>query len=204
MQSYTTSTDTYLFMSQGDREIRRGTVADASKIARTHVASWHETYAGIVPDEMLAALSVSRRTVAWENILRDPSKHENSAVYVKEVGDTIVGFGACGEQRNIDLKNQGYDGEIGSVYVLREFQKRGIGRDIMSALARDLVGRGLHGAALWVLRENTLARRFYEQCAGQMIGEKQDVRGEATLIEVAYGWSDIGMLQERVQCGQSR
>jgi ribosomal protein S18 acetylase RimI-like enzyme len=191
-------------MSQGDREIRRGTVADASKIARTHVASWHETYAGIVPDEMLAALSVSRRTVAWENILRDPSKHENSAVYVKEVGDTIVGFGACGEQRNIDLKNQGYDGEIGSVYVLREFQKRGIGRDIMSALARDLVGRGLHGAALWVLRENTLARRFYEQCAGQMIGEKQDVRGEATLIEVAYGWSDIGMLQERVQCGQSR
>jgi hypothetical protein len=57
---------------------------------------------------------------------------------------------------------------------------------------------------LWVLRENTLARRFYEQCAGQMIGEKQDVRGEATLIEVAYGWSDIGMLQERVQCGQSR
>jgi hypothetical protein len=37
-----------------------------------------------------------------------------------------------------------------------------------------------------------------------MIGEKRDVRGEATLIEVAYGWSDIGMLQERVQRGQSR
>ncbi len=178
-------------------------MADAPKIACTHVASWHETYAGIVPDEMLAALSISRRTVAWENILRDPIKHENSVVYVKETGDAIVGFGACSEQRDIGLKNQGYDGEIGSVYVLREFQKRGIGRDLMSALASDLVGRELHGVALWVLRENTRARRFYEQCAGEIIGEKQDVRGEATLIEVAYGWHDIGMLQERVQRGQS-
>lgn len=186
-------------MSQSDREIRKGTLADASKIACMHVASWHEIYVGIVPDEVLAALSVSRRTVAWENILRDPNKFENSVVYVKEAGDAIVGFGACSEQRDIDLKNQGYGGEIGSVYVLREFQRRGIGRDLMSVLAGDLVGRGLHGVALWVLRDNTPARRFYEQCGGELIGEKQDVRGEAILVEVAYGWSDIGMLQKHVE-----
>lgn len=204
MQAYIQSTDTYLFMSDSDREIRRGTVADAPRIACTHVASWHETYAGIVPEEILAALSVPRRTVAWESILRDPIKYDNSVVYVKDAGDAIAGFGACGEQRDINLANQGYDGEIGSVYVLREFQKRGIGRALMSALASDLVGRGLHGVALWVLRENTPARRFYEQCAGEVIGEKQDVRGEATLIEVAYGWSDIAALQRRMQPGQSR
>jgi len=168
-----------------------------------HVASWHETYAGIVPDEMLAALSVSRRNLLWKNMLRDPNKYENSVVYVKEVGYAIVAFGACSEQRDNDLKNQGYDGEIGSVYVLREFQKQGIGRDLMSALSSDLVGRGLRGVALWVLRENTPARRFYEHCAGELIGEKQDVRGETILVEVAYGWSDIGKLQERVQRGQN-
>jgi ribosomal protein S18 acetylase RimI-like enzyme len=189
------------FMSKGDQEIRRGTVADAPRIASMHVASWLETYAGIIPEEMLAALSASRRTVAWENILRDPIKHDSSVVYVKEVGGAIAGFGACGAQRDVDLSNQGFDGEIGAVYVLQEFQRRGIGRALMGALASDLVDRGLHGVALWVLRENTTARRFYEQCAGEVIGEKRDVRGEAVLIEVAYGWSDIEMLQQRVQPG---
>src|SRR5580700_7187015 len=155
-------------MSQVDRKIRRGTVADAPRIASMHVASWLETYKGIVPEEMLAALSVSRRTVTWENILRDPSKHDNSVVYVQEAADAIVGFGACGEQRDIDLKARGFDGEIGAVYVLQEFQRRGIGRALMSALASDLIGRGLNGVTLWVLRENAAARRFYQRCAGEV------------------------------------
>ena len=164
-----------------------------------HVASWLETYVGIVPEEMLATLSVSHRTVAWESILSNPIKHHQSTVYVAEVGGAIVGFGACGEQRSIDLLDQGLGGEIGSLYVLLEFQRQRIGRRLMSALADDLVGRGLRGVALWVLRDNGTARRFYERCAGELVGERKDVRGDAVLIEVAYGWNDIEILRQRVQ-----
>jgi ribosomal protein S18 acetylase RimI-like enzyme len=167
-----------------------------------HVASWLETYAGFIPEEVLAALSVSHRTAAWESILKDPSAHEHAAVYVNEVGGAIVGFGACGEQRDVDLRKQGFGGEIGAVYVLHKFQRQGIGRGLMSSLASDLVGRGLHGVALWVLRENMTARRFYERCAGEIVGEKKEARGEATLVEVAYGWYDIEKLQQRVRPGR--
>jgi ribosomal protein S18 acetylase RimI-like enzyme len=186
-------------MSYENRTIRKGIVSDAPNIARMHVASWLETYEGIVPDEMLAGLSVPRRTAAWEDILRDPTKHNDSVVYVNEARDTIAGFGACAGQRDLSLRNQGFEGEIGSLYVLRTFQRRGIGRALMSVLASDLLGRGLHGVALWVLQENIPARRFYEQCAGKIIGEKKDVRGETVLIEVAYGWTDIEVLRQRVQ-----
>lgn len=185
-------------MSQDDQQIRRATVADAARIAQMHVESWRETYSGIVPEEILAALSVPRRTLAWESILRDPASNEDSAVYLKEVGCTVAGFGACSEQRDSDLKVRGFDGEIGAIYVLRCFQKQGIGRSLMKELAIDLSERGSRGIALWVLSENARARRFYEKCGGKLIGERKDIRGQVILTEVAYGWRDIEVLQERI------
>jgi hypothetical protein len=38
--------------------LRQATHADAAAPGRLHVTSWHETYAGLLPDAMLAALSV--------------------------------------------------------------------------------------------------------------------------------------------------
>jgi hypothetical protein len=41
-----------------DGSIRIATAADAAAIAITHVESWRETYTGIVPDHVLAGLSI--------------------------------------------------------------------------------------------------------------------------------------------------
>jgi ribosomal protein S18 acetylase RimI-like enzyme len=185
-------------MSQVDQEIRKATVADAPRIAQMHVESWLETYTGIVPDVILAALSVPRRALAWESILREPTMHDGRVVYLKEIGEAVAGFGACSEQRDVDLKGHGFDGEIGAIYVLQRFQRQRIGRALMKALASDLIGRGFRGVALWVLKENARARHFYEKCGGEVIGERKDGRGQVVLTEVAYGWRDIKVLQERI------
>jgi ribosomal protein S18 acetylase RimI-like enzyme len=190
------STEIAYLMSEDDQEIRKATVADAPRIALMHVKSWVETYTGIIPDEILAALSVPRRTLAWENILREPAKHDGSVVYLKEVKQTIAGFGACSQQRDVDLKSQGFDGEIGAIYVLQLFQRQGTGWALMSALSCDLGSRGFRGCALWVLRENAAARHFYEKCGGEVVGERKDIRGQVVLTEVAYGWRDIKVLQQ--------
>jgi ribosomal protein S18 acetylase RimI-like enzyme len=153
---------------------------------------------GITPEEILAGLSVPRRTSAWEDILRDPAKHDGSAVYLKEVGEAIAGFGACSQQRDVDLKARGFDGEIGAIYVLQLFQRQGTGRALISALSCDLGDRGFRGCALWVLQENTPARHFYEKYGGEVVGERKDVRGQVVLTEVAYGWRDIKVLQQCV------
>jgi len=179
-------------MSQDDRHIRRATVADAPRIAQMHVESWLETYTGIVPQEILAALSVPRRTLAWESILRDPVGNDDSVVYLKEIGCVVAAFGACSEQRDSDLKARGFDGEIGAIYVLRCFQKQGIGCSLMKELAIDLSGRGSRGIALWVLKENARARRFYEKCGGELIGERKDVRGAVILTK----WLTVGEISK--------
>jgi hypothetical protein len=61
-------------------------------------------------------------------------------------------------------------------------------------MASDLIGRGFSAAALWVLRENLRARRFYEHLGGKVIGEREDVRDATILIELAYGWPDLKQL----------
>ena len=45
--------------------LRRATMHDARKLDAVHVASWKETYAGILPKDMLAGLSIEARSAAF-------------------------------------------------------------------------------------------------------------------------------------------
>jgi ribosomal protein S18 acetylase RimI-like enzyme len=171
--------------------IRIAIPEDAAELGKMHVASWKETYAGILPDAMLSALSIEGRTAMWDPILREPEKADSTVVHLVEDGGSIVGFGSCGSQRSETLKVKGYDGEIGAIYVLRAFQRQGVGARLMSTMALDLMFRGFNSASLWVLRENAVARAFYERFGGQVVDEREDVRKEATLAEVAYGWANL-------------
>jgi hypothetical protein len=90
-----------------DGSIRTATVADAAAIGSVHVEAWRETYVGIVPDHVLAGLSVDGRAAMWGRILCNPTALNESAAFVAERGGTIVGFGCCGVQRAEMLNAQG-------------------------------------------------------------------------------------------------
>jgi ribosomal protein S18 acetylase RimI-like enzyme len=121
-----------------------------------------------------------------------------TAVYLAERDGSIIGFGSCGSQRTEDLKTQGYDGEFSAIYVFRAFQRQGIGSRLLGKMSLDLLERGFGAAALWMLRENLRARRFYEYHRGQVIAEREDVRDDAVLVELAYGWPDLKKLERMV------
>jgi GNAT superfamily N-acetyltransferase len=100
-----------------------------------------------------------------------------------------VGYGSCGEQRTRLLRDRGFTGEIGELYVLRSAQRRGAGSGLMRAMAGALLGRSHRALSLWVLEKNRDARRFYERLGGTPIAEKRSGPGE-----VAYGWTDLPLL----------
>ncbi|HEY6621788.1 MAG TPA: GNAT family N-acetyltransferase [Steroidobacteraceae bacterium] len=146
--------------------IRAAIPGDAHRLAKMHVTSWHESYTGILPDKILASLSTEARAASWARILQEPPSVRSTAVYLAEHDGAICGFGSCGAQRAENLEDLGYDGEISAIYVLREFQKQGIGTRLFRHMSLDLIRRGFNGAALWVLRDNLGARRFYERYSG--------------------------------------
>jgi GNAT superfamily N-acetyltransferase len=166
--------------------------ADAPVLGALHVASWRASYAGMLPDAMLAELSVEARAAMWGVILGNASA--GATVHVAEEGGQTIGFGCCNPQRDATLATQGFGGEIGAIYVLAASQGKGVGRMLMHRMARTLLDQGLGAAALWVLRDNRVARLFYERLGGVVVGERTEQEYEAVLVEHAYGWRDLRAL----------
>jgi ribosomal protein S18 acetylase RimI-like enzyme len=174
---------------------RLALVADAAAIAGVHVASWRETYPGLLPDRYLAAMDVRDYEDRWARTLHDP--YHRSAVLVVEERGVVVGFASCGRERDGDRR---YDGELYAIYLLREAQGRGHGRALAEAAAASLGLRGMTSMVVWVLRENLRARAFYERLGGQYLRERPLDLGLAIEVpEVSYLWVDTAELRSGVR-----
>jgi ribosomal protein S18 acetylase RimI-like enzyme len=176
---------------------RQAVAEDSAALGALHLASWRETYAGILPEPLLAALSADERAAMWRAVLENPGLFGGGTIFVAEAEHGIVGFGACGAQRDAGLNAQGFDGEIGAVYVLEAHQGAGVGASLMRLMAARLLDQGRTAASLWVLSDNRPARAFYERLGGVPVGEKREEQAGAVLTEVAYGWSDLAGLARR-------
>jgi ribosomal protein S18 acetylase RimI-like enzyme len=171
-------------------KIRPATPADAIDIAYVHVDTWQNAYRGMIPDGYLDNLSLARRGNYWREVLSNPANPSLINVAEDDTGK-VVGFVAGGPPQS---EQPGYEGELYAIYVLKEQQGKGIGRQLVQALARELRERGMRSMLLWVLKDNEPSRQFYEALGGQLAGEQELEIGGATLTEVAYGWPDIALL----------
>lgn len=167
--------------------IRKAAPDDVDGIARVHVETWRTTYTGLMPDEMLASLSVERRADMWRRTLTEYTAQSYVYVAEDENGET-VGFVAGGQERT---GHELYKGEVYAIYVLKSVQGKGVGRELMQFLVQRFLDEGYTSMMLWVLRDNLGSRAFYERMGGEYVAEKTEEFGGATLVEVAYGWSDI-------------
>lgn len=172
--------------------IRRAARGDATAIGRVHVETWQSTYAGLLPDAMLAAMSEVRQSAWWLRALADP--RESRGVFVaddEEMG--VVGFGSCGPVRDPPEGLNGTEkrvGEIYTLYVESDFQNQGLGRGLLDAMFRQLGADGCDTAVLWMLADNP-TRFFYEGLGGSWVGQRTDTMAGRDVDEVAYAWRDL-------------
>jgi GNAT superfamily N-acetyltransferase len=165
--------------------VRVATEQDAGGIAYVHVESWRTTYAGIVPEAYLASLNVAERESQWREWLK-----LDVEVYVAEVEGEIVGFVGGGAIRE---SVEDFDAELFAIYLLREFQGRGIGTALVRTLALSLKTKGFRSMAVWVLEGNS-SGRFYLVSGARRIASKEIEIGGVMLPVVAYGWGDVGAI----------
>jgi hypothetical protein len=55
----------------------------------------------------------------------------------------------------------------------------------------DFVVDGKKSAGLWVLRDNDIARKFYEKFGALPVSERIEHRPEYDRPEVGYAWPDL-------------
>ncbi len=172
--------------------IRIADASDAALLAALHCQTWRETYAGLLPEAILAGLSEARLYRMWRADLYSLSRDRDRAVFIADDGEgTPYGFAIVGKARSRAL---GADAEIEMIYVLRDHQDQGVGRALMAACARHGLARGLFSLGLWVVRANGPARRFYEKLDGEAVTQSSDRMGGFLIPVAGYLWEKPEML----------
>ena len=169
--------------------VRRATAGDAPAIARVRVDSWRSTYRGMIPDAYLDGMKVEASTALWDRVLT--AAPNTACVFVAEHGTDIVGFSAGNRLRE---PKHGFDAELAAVYLRREFQRAGLGRRLVGAVAETQRALAATGLLTWVIAGNKPARAFYEGLGGELIVEQPFQWDGMDLMEAGYGWRDLSAL----------
>lgn len=155
--------------------IRETSPADARAIAEVHVEGWSWGYRGLLPDELIAGLSVEEREARWVEILTGPK--DASACFLAEAqGGRALGFIACGPAADGDVAPPPGAGEVYAVYLREEAKGRGVGAALMATAEEAMRRHGFERAVLWVLEDNVRARAFYERGGWDRDGAKGEHR----------------------------
>lgn len=136
--------------------------AEINGKALVHYRSWHETYEGLVDADYM-------KSVTLEQCTRIAHRWPENIIVAKD-GERVVGFAGYGAYRDETLPGHG---EIFAIYVLREYQGQKAGYQLMNAALERLAA--YRRIAVWVLKGNDHAVRFYERYGFRFDGMESEI-----------------------------
>lgn len=164
---------------------REATILDSTAVARVHVRSWRESFAGIVPQAFLDKMSVEQRTEVFARRFSDTSY----GMYVAEAEESeVIGFADYGEPRDDVI---GYEAELYAIYLLPEYQGRGVGQALFQRVVEALIRSGKKSLYLLAL-EVSPYKSFYEKMGGRVVERRRKELEGVTFDVLVYGWKRIG------------
>ena len=156
--------------------------ADVPAVSRIHAVTWAQTYP-LVRRPPTAAL----RERQWREKLARPEPGW-FALVVQKPGGEIVGFVQGSRYANPDQPD--YGGELGKIYLLRDYQRLGLGRRMMGEAARRFLADGVSSMLLFAAAENPSVA-FYERLGGERLREP-----DGSLSPGNFGWRDLRRLAD--------
>ena len=170
--------------------IREAREEDLFSIAKVQVDCNRSTYSKIMPDKYLDNLSYESKAKEWNEKLFNSKKTE--FMYVAETDNgKIVGFASASLHRTNAL----FEREIHSIYILKEFQRKGIGILLIKAIVIRFTEENVKSMILWTLKDNP-SRIFYETLGGKLVDKRIIDRGGKKLQQIAYAWEDLSCIME--------
>lgn len=163
---------------------------DFAGIALVTVKAWQATFQGILPDTFLAGLTCKEQQQRHQTLFAS----RGVIYFVAKVAGQIVGFASGGPNRShaSDEANELY-----GLYLLPRWQRQGIGRQLLQAVAMQLQVPGRQGLFAWVLADNP-HRHFYQRCGGrEEFVHAIDLAGQPWPV-VGYRWSSAPSSEARI------
>jgi ribosomal protein S18 acetylase RimI-like enzyme len=163
--------------------VRPMRAADCGRVAEIRVRGWRYAYRGLVPQPYLDALSAAED--AGRHRARLGRVDGGTVDLVAEAGGRVVGWASHGPCR--DGGSAAGDAELYALYVDPDHLGTGAGRALLLECVRQGTALGRSRMFLWVLKENTRARRFYERAGFRADGAEEPFEAGGALVpEVRY------------------
>jgi L-amino acid N-acyltransferase YncA len=158
-----------------DLRIREATSDDIPALARLHVTTWNATYAPYG----LKGPSPEVREKQWRAAFarNDPDWF---CLVVERADGNLVGFAQANRS-----DNPAYQGELGKLHLLRDYQRLGLGRRLVGRVARRFLAAGITSMWLFGDARNPSVRAWLAMGARKCDDDPDSGN---------YGWEDIGPL----------
>jgi ribosomal protein S18 acetylase RimI-like enzyme len=163
----------------GEFVLREATTQDLRALAQLHVRAFNETH--LAPGE--SGPTYSTREWQWRDKLAETDATHFVLVLETESKE-LVGFIWCHPTRDSPI----WAARLNKIYLLRGYQRRGLGKRMVAAAVARLLEHGLTSMALFTEIDNAPACSFYDQLGGE---RQLNDRGE---FEGMFGWRDLRQL----------
>lgn len=162
---------------------------DAALVARVYIDSWHDTYAGVLPTQLLCAMTPGGQSARWLATIRARGRERVLVAEHAQFG--VIGMASFGPARD---GAGAYDSEVYTLYVDPSFLDRGVGRALLRAAFDELRRRGYSSCIIWAHAKNP-ARFFYEAMGGKLIAQRLARLMGDTVPEMAFGWPKLALAE---------
>lgn len=161
-------------------KIRNIKKEDIPQVVDIQIRAWRTAYKGIIDDNYLANMNPEEKIK-----MREKDYNENKFI-VAEINNEIVGFCRYTDNINKTPETLEADCELRALYVKPEVKHNGIGKKMFQYAVNEFKNMGKTKMVLWCLKDNVLARKFYEKMGGKIIKERLIHIGNRDYKEVAF------------------
>lgn len=171
-----------------DVSVRVAWADDAHAIATLQLRTWSETYAGVVPPEVIPTgpEAVEQTAAAWHASLSTPQDARQRALVALE-HNRVVGFVITGPAGDPDCDPVA-DGELSELTVDPAERGKGHGSRLLQAAADTMSADRFGRAVLWAVATDDALRAFLTQAGWAPDGAHRELdldgQGTTTLKQV--------------------
>jgi len=156
--------------------IREASANDIPALTALHVKTWTDTYWPVRNPPTYRV-----REQQWRKQFTQTDGSWFCFVAENRRGE-LVGFAQGASYAHGDLPD--YSGELRKIYLLREYQRLGVGRRLVGHVARRFLSQGISTMVLFGIPQNPSCA-FHEALDGERLYAKNGA------VDGAYGWCDL-------------
>lgn len=160
-----------------DVSVRPATASDAEPIGRLQTRAWRRAYAGVLPDEVVAAFDPEVFAASWRAAVSQPPSPRHHVLVACERAE-VVGIAAQTPAVDQDC-SPATDAELQTLLVDPDALGRGHGSRLLAAAVDTMRADGFRTAVTWLLSGDDQLRAFLVGAGWGADGAHRDLDPDA-------------------------